>query len=77
VCSKTLETVPSAEACIERMFDPKRVREVKARELGNISVGGCRPRSSGHKDRMVDECHLFVMPLWWEAANRHSPPAFA
>jgi len=47
--SKTLETVSSAKARIDRHFDPDAVQQLKASEEGDISVGGptSPPRRSG------------------------------
>src|SRR6266480_7293731 len=40
VYSKTLETVTSARTRIERDFDPEAVRQLKARAVRDITVGG-------------------------------------
>ena len=63
VYSKTLETVSSARTRIERDFDPEAVRQMKARAVRDISVGG--PDLAAHAIRagLVDEWHLFLTPI--------------
>ncbi len=63
VYSRTLETVSSARTRIERDFDPKAVRQMKARASRDVTVGGPNLATQAIKAGLVDECHLFVTPI--------------
>ena len=73
VYSKTLEKVSSARTRIERDFEPEAVQQMKASAGRDISVGG--PDLAAHAIRagLVDECHLFVVPIL-VGAGKHSLP---
>ena len=63
VYSKTLETVSTPKTRLEREFDPQAVRDLKAQLPHDVSVGG--PTLAAHAIRtgLVDEIHLFVVPI--------------
>ena len=63
VYSKSLETVSTPKTRLEREFDPQVVRGLKAQLPHDISVGG--PTLAAHAIRagLVDEYHLFVVPI--------------
>src|ERR687886_543438 len=63
VYSKSLETVSTPKTRLEREFDPQAVRDLKAQLPHDISVGG--PTLAAHAIRagLVDEIHLFVVPI--------------
>jgi dihydrofolate reductase len=63
VYSKTLDTVSSARTRIERDFDPEGVRQLKAQAGRDITVGGPDLAAQAIKAELVDECHLFVVPI--------------
>jgi dihydrofolate reductase len=63
VYSKTLDTVSSARTRIERDFDPEGVRQLKAQAGRDITVGGPDLAAQAIKAGLVDECHLFVVPI--------------
>jgi len=63
VYSKTLETVTSARTRIERDFDSEAVRQMKARAVRDITVGGPDLAAQAIKAGLVDEYHLFVTPI--------------
>jgi dihydrofolate reductase len=63
VYSKTLDTVSSARTRIERDFDPEAVRQLKAQAGRDITVGGPDLAAQAIKAELVDECHLFVVPI--------------
>ncbi|MEW6059405.1 MAG: dihydrofolate reductase family protein [Actinomycetota bacterium] len=63
VYSKTLETVSSARTRIERSFDPEAVRQTKATAVRDISVGGPNLAARAIEAGLVDELHLFVVPV--------------
>jgi len=63
VYSRTLPDVSTARTRIDRHFDAKAVRQMKASADADISVGG--PELAGHaiKAGVVDEIHLFLTPV--------------
>ena len=63
VYSKTLEAVSSARTRIERDFDAEAVRRLKELAGPDITVGGPDLASQAIKAGLVDECHLFVVPI--------------
>jgi len=63
VYSKTLGEVSSAKTRIERDFDPEAVRQVKASAERDITVGGPNLAAQAIKAGLVDEYHLFVVPV--------------
>jgi dihydrofolate reductase len=63
VYSKTLEKVSSAKTRIEREFDPDAVKQLKARAVRDISVGGPELAGQAIAAGLVDECHLFLTPV--------------
>ena len=63
VYSKTLETVSTARTRIERDFDPEGVRQIKASAPSDLSVGGPDLASRAFEAGLVDECHLFLVPI--------------
>ncbi|MDQ6713232.1 MAG: dihydrofolate reductase family protein [Candidatus Dormibacteraeota bacterium] len=63
VYSRTLSTTSSARTRIERDFDPEAVRRIKATASRDISVGGPDLAAQAIKAGLVDEVHLFVVPI--------------
>jgi dihydrofolate reductase len=63
VYSTTLESVSSARTRIERDFDPEAVRQLKASAERDLSVGGPELASQAIKAGLVDEYHLFLVPV--------------
>ena len=63
VYSKSLETVSTRKTRLEREFDPQVVRDLKAQLPHDVAVGG--PTLAAHAIRagIVDEYHLFVVPI--------------
>jgi riboflavin biosynthesis pyrimidine reductase len=63
VYSKSLETVSTPTTRLERVFDPEAVCDLKAQLPHDVSVGG--PTLAAHATRtgLVDEIHLFVVPV--------------
>jgi dihydrofolate reductase len=63
VYSKSLEIVSTSKTCLEREFDPQLIRALKAQLPHDVSVGG--PTLAAHAIRtgLVDEYHLFVVPM--------------
>ncbi len=73
VYSKTLETVSSARTRIERDFDPQVVRQMKARAERDITVGGPDLAAQAIKAGLVDEWHLFLIPILVGGGKRSLP----
>ncbi len=63
VYSKSLERVTSARTRIERGFDHEAVRQLKARAVRDITVGGPELAAQAIRAGLVDEYHLFVTPI--------------
>ncbi|MDB5043266.1 MAG: bifunctional deaminase-reductase domain protein [Candidatus Eremiobacteraeota bacterium] len=63
VYSATLASVSSAKTRIEREFDPDAVREMKARANRDITVGGPELAAQAFEAGLVDEFHLFFVPV--------------
>ncbi|MGH2635086.1 MAG: dihydrofolate reductase family protein [Actinomycetota bacterium] len=73
VYSKTLEAVTSARTRIERDFDPEAVRRMKAASGRDLSVGGPELAARAFEAGLVDECHLFVVPVVVGGGTRSLP----
>ena len=73
VYSKSLEIVSTRKTRLEREFDPQGVRDLKAQLPHDISVAG--PTLAAHAIRtgLVDEYHLFVVPMMIGGGNRVLP----
>jgi dihydrofolate reductase len=73
VFSSTLERVSTARTRLERTFDADAVRRLKTEAPRDISVGG--PGLAGHAIRagLVDEWHLFVVPVLVGGGTRALP----
>ena len=73
VYSESLETVSTPKTRLEREFDPQAVRGLKAQSPHDISVGG--PALAAHAIRagLVDEFHLFVVPIMIGGGKRVLP----
>jgi dihydrofolate reductase len=63
VFSKTLESVSTSRTRLEREFDPAAIRELKASQGRDISVGGPELAAVAIKAGLVDECHLLLTPI--------------
>jgi dihydrofolate reductase len=73
VYSTTLASVTSARTRIERTFDPERIRQLKAGAERDISVGGPGLAAQAIKGALVDELHLFVVPVVVGGGTRALP----
>ncbi|MFL6415134.1 MAG: dihydrofolate reductase family protein [Bryobacteraceae bacterium] len=63
VYSKSLETVATSNTRLERVFDAQEVRELKAQSQHDLSVGGPTLAAQAIRAGLVDEYHLFVVPV--------------
>jgi dihydrofolate reductase len=73
VYSKTLEAVSSARTTIEGDFDAEAVRRLKAGAHHDISVGGPHLAAQAIAAGLVDEYHLFMVPVIVGGGNRSLP----
>jgi dihydrofolate reductase len=73
VYSRTLEAVASERTRIEREFEPETVRQMKATTERDISVGGPELAGQALAAGLVDECHLFLVPLTLGGGTRALP----
>jgi dihydrofolate reductase len=63
VYSKTLSTPSTARTRLEREFDPDEIQRLKATASRDISVGGPHLAAQAIKAGLVDDLHLFVVPI--------------
>ncbi len=63
VFSRTLEKVTSSRTRIERSFDAAAVRDLKAEASSDLSIGAAELASQAVRAGLVDELHLFVVPV--------------
>ena len=63
VYSKSLEAVSTPKTRLERDFDPQAVRDLKAQSPHDVSVGGPNLAAQAIRAGLVDEYHLFIMPM--------------
>ncbi|HEY4441386.1 MAG TPA: dihydrofolate reductase family protein [Candidatus Elarobacter sp.] len=73
VYSKTLDTVRSAGTRLERDFDADQVRQMKATATRDINVGGSELGGQALKDGLVDDLHMFVVPIVLGGGKRYLP----
>jgi len=73
VYSRTMETVPSGRTRIERDFNPDAVRQIKAAADRDITVGGPNLAAQAIEAGLVDEYHVFVVPVVVGGGNRALP----
>jgi dihydrofolate reductase len=73
VYSTTLEAVRTSRTRLERTFDPEAVRRMKAEAGRDLGVGG--PGLAAHAIRagLVDELHLFLVPVLVGGGTRALP----
>ncbi|TML11241.1 MAG: deaminase [Actinobacteria bacterium] len=63
VYSTTLDAVATAKTKLERNFDPDSVRDMKASATSDLTVGGPNLAAHAFKAGLVDEFHLFIIPV--------------
>jgi len=63
VFSTTLEEPASSRTRIERAFDPAAIRDLKAEASKDLSIGGAELASQALQAGLVDELHLFLVPV--------------
>ena len=73
VYSKTLQTPSSARTRIEPDFDPEAVRQLKTQADRDLTVGGPDLAAQAIKAGLVDEFHLFFVPIVVGGGNQALP----
>ena len=73
VFSTTLASVSSTRTRIERAFDPGLIRALKSDAQHNISIGGPHLAAQALRAGLVDECHLFLVPVVVGGGKRSLP----
>jgi dihydrofolate reductase len=73
VYSRTLATVTSARTRIERAFDPEAIRRMKAAAGRDLTVGGADLATQAIAAGLVDEYHLFLVPVLVGGGKRSLP----
>ena len=63
VYSRTLEAVSTSRTRLERTFEPDAVRHMKDSARGDISVSGPGLAEHAFRAGLVDEVHLFALPV--------------
>jgi dihydrofolate reductase len=74
VYSRNLETVSSARTRIERDLDPDSVRRLKETSKADITIGGAELAGQALALGLIDECHLFLVPVV-VGGGKHALPA--
>jgi riboflavin biosynthesis pyrimidine reductase len=70
---RTLETVSSARTRLERDFDPEVVGHMKESATRDLTVGGPHLAAEALAGGLVDELHLFVVPVVVGGGTRSLP----
>jgi dihydrofolate reductase len=73
VYSTTLEAASTARTRIERVFQPDPVRTIKATAEQDLMVGGANLAARAFEAGLVDELHLFLVPVVVGAGKRSLP----
>ena len=63
VYSRTLEAVSTRKTQIERNFDPEAIRQLKEAVEHDILIGGPELAAHAFRAGLIDECHLFLIPI--------------
>jgi dihydrofolate reductase len=73
VYSGTLQAPSSERTRIERDFDPAAIRRLKESSARDITVGGAGLAGEALAAGLVDECHLFLVPVIVGGGKRALP----
>jgi len=63
VYSRTLETISTRKTQLEQTFDPEAIRQLKATVEHDILIGGPELAAHAFRAGLIDECHLFIIPI--------------
>jgi len=73
VFSRTLQAPSTARTRIERDFDPAAIRRLKETSATDMSVDGATLGGAAIAAGLVDDCHLFVLPVIVGGGKRALP----
>jgi dihydrofolate reductase len=73
VYSRTLETASTRKTQIERSFDPEAIRKLKAAVKEDIGIGGPELAAHAFRAGLIDEVHLFLVPIILGGSKRALP----
>lgn len=73
VYTKSLENVATENTRVEREFDLQAVRDLKAQSPYDVTVGGPNLAAQAIRAGLVDEYHLFVVPILIGGGKRILP----
>jgi dihydrofolate reductase len=63
VYSRTLQAASTRKTRLERNFDPKAIRQLKETVEQDILIGGPELAAHAFRSGLIDECHLFLIPI--------------
>ena len=63
VYSKTLEAASTRNTQIERNFNPEAIKQLKKTVQHDILIGGPELAAHAFQSGLIDECHLFLIPI--------------
>jgi dihydrofolate reductase len=63
VYSRTLQTVSTRKTELERNFDPAAIRRLKESLEHDLLIGGPELAAHAFRAGLIDECHLFIIPI--------------
>jgi dihydrofolate reductase len=73
VYSRSMSTVSSQRTRIVRDFDPRDVAELKRARDTEIGIGGPELARQAFEAGLIDDCHLFLVPVLVGAGKRALP----
>jgi len=73
VYSRTLETVSTRKTQLERTFNPEVIRHMKETAERDILIGGPNLAAHAFRSGLIDECHLFLIPIMVGGGKRSLP----
>jgi dihydrofolate reductase len=73
VYSRTLEAVSTRKTQLERNFNPESIRQLKGTVAQDILIGGPELAAHAFRSGLIDECHLFIIPLIVGGGKRTIP----
>ncbi len=63
VYSRTLQAASTRKTRLERNFDPEAIRQLKETVEQDIIIGGPELAAHAFRSGLIDECHLFLVPI--------------
>ena len=73
VYSRTLETISTRKTQLERTFDAEAIRKLKESIEHDILIGGPELAAHAFRAGLIDECHLFLIPILVGGGKRCLP----